>query len=84
MNREHVESSNIESIGYDSESQTLEIEFLNGSVYQYFDVPDHIYTELIGAASHGEYLAANIKGHYRYSRVQKNGNNKIKSTAKKG
>jgi uncharacterized protein len=69
MNRNHVESSNIESIGYDSMSQTLEIEFLNGSIYQYFDIPQHIYQELIDADSHGKYLAANIKGHYRYSKV---------------
>ena len=69
MNRNHVESSNIESIGYDLKSQTLEIEFLNGSIYQYFDVPQNIYQELIDADSHGKYLAANIKGHYRYSKV---------------
>jgi len=69
MERTHVESSNIESIGYDSESQTLEIEFLNGSLYQYFDVPQHIYDEMMSADSQGKYLAANIKGHYRYSKV---------------
>ncbi|MBP1646456.1 MAG: hypothetical protein H6Q16_2034 [Bacteroidetes bacterium] len=69
MKRNHVESSNIESIGYDSESQTLEIEFLNGSIYQYFDVPEHVYDELISADSHGKYLAHQIKGYYRYSKV---------------
>lgn len=69
MNRQHVESSNIESIGYDSNSQTLEIEFLNGSIYQYFDVPQHIFDELMSADSHGKYLEANIKGHYKYSKV---------------
>lgn len=69
MKRKHVDSSNIESIGYDSKSQTIEIEFLNGTIYQYFDVPQHIYEELINADSHGKYLAANIKGHYRYSKV---------------
>ena len=69
MNRDHVESSNIKSIGYDSKSQTLEIEFLNGSVYQYFDVPEHIFEELMGADSQGKYLASNIKGYYRYSKV---------------
>ena len=45
MKRQHVESSNIESIGYDERSQTLEIEFLNGGVYQYFDVPVNMYPE---------------------------------------
>lgn len=69
MRRDHVESENIESIGYDSRSQTLEIEFLNGSIYQYFDVSQHIYDGIIGAASHGKFLASNIKGHYRYSKV---------------
>ena len=69
MKREYVESSNIESIGYDSSSQTLEIEFLNGSIYQYFDIPQYIYDGLIGADSHGKYLADNIKGRYRYSKV---------------
>lgn len=69
MKREHVESSNIESIGYEEKSQTLEIEFLNGGIYQYFDVPKSIYDGLMVASSCGEYLAANIKGSFRYSRV---------------
>lgn len=69
MNRQSVTSSNIASIGYDADSQTLEIEFLNGGVYQYFDVPQYIYQELMGASSHGQYLAQNIKGGYRYSKV---------------
>ena len=69
MERDTVSSSNIDSIGYDEESQTLEVEFKNGTLYQYFDVPEHIFNGLIGADSIGGYLAANIKGNYRYSRV---------------
>lgn len=69
MERIHVESSNIESIGYDADSETLEISFLNGSTYQYFDVPKNLYDDLISADSQGKYLAAHIKGFYRYSRV---------------
>lgn len=69
MNRQPVTSSNIASIGYDVDSQTLEIEFLNGGVYQYFDVPQHVHDELMNAGSHGQYLAQNIKGAYRYSKV---------------
>jgi hypothetical protein len=69
MNRQPVSSSNIASIGYDANSQTLEIEFLNGGVYQYFDIPQHVYDELMNADSHGQYLAQNIKGVYRYSKV---------------
>jgi hypothetical protein len=69
MNRQPVTSSNIASIGYDVDSQTLEIEFLNGGVYQYFDVPQHVHQELMNASSHGQYLAQNIKGAYRFSKV---------------
>ena len=69
MERKPVSSSNIASIGYDEATSTLEIEFLNNSIYQYFDVPQHIYQGLMNADSHGQYLAKNIKGVYRYSKV---------------
>lgn len=69
MERKPVTSSNIASIGYDESTSTLEIEFLNNSIYQYFDVPQHIYQGLMQADSHGQFLAQNIKGVYRYSKV---------------
>jgi len=69
MERKPVTSSNIASIGYDESTSTLEIEFLNNSIYQYFDVPKHIYQGLMQADSHGQFLAQNIKGVYRYSKV---------------
>ena len=68
MNRTGVQSSNIKSIGF--EDGTLEIEFLNGSVYQYFDVSQNVFDELMAATdSHGKYLSQNIKGRYRFARV---------------
>lgn len=69
MERKPVTSSNIASIGYDENTSTLEIEFLNNTIYQYFDVPLHIYQGLMQADSHGQFLAQNIKGVYRYSKV---------------
>lgn len=69
MNRILVSSSNVATVGYDSETQTLEIEFNNGGVYQYFDVSQDIYEALISADSVGKFLNANIKGYYRYARV---------------
>lgn len=68
-NRIPVESSNIASIGYDEDSSTLEIEFRNGGVYQYFDVPFQVYDGLMEAASKGQYLAQYIKGQYRYVKI---------------
>lgn len=69
MERTPVSSSNVASIGYDSESATLEVEFNDGSVYQYFDVPAHEAEGLVNASSVGSYLAAQIKGVYRYARI---------------
>ena len=72
MKRKSVDSTNIASIGYDKDSQTLEVEFLNGGVYQYFDVPERVADEFINnppEGSHGKYLASHIKGHYRFSKV---------------
>jgi len=69
MERQSVQSSNIASIGYDEESSTLEIEFLNGGIYQYFDVPINVYQELMSAGSHGQYLAQQIKGRFRYAKI---------------
>lgn len=69
MQRVSVVSSNIDSIGYDAPSQTLEVCFKNGSIYQYFDVPEQVYRGLMSADSPGRYLNQNIKGLYRYARV---------------
>lgn len=64
-----VESSNIEAVGYEEESATLQVEFKNGGMYQYFDVPERVFEELRDADSVGKYLAFSIKGTYRYSKV---------------
>ena len=46
-----------------------EVEFRSGSVYQYFDVPEAVYQELLAAASVGGYLNENIKNSYRYAQI---------------
>jgi hypothetical protein len=69
MNREPVASTNIAEIGYDEPSQTLEVQFTNGSVYQYYNVPQAVHEQLMQAASKGQYLAYQIKNVYPYSRV---------------
>lgn len=69
MNRTPVTSSNIASIGYDANTMTLEVEFTNGSVYQYFDVPETEYQALVSASSVGTHLNQNIKARYRYAQI---------------
>lgn len=69
MNRTPVSSSNVASIGYDENTMTLEIEFNDGSVYQYFEVPYTLYQGLMQAGSIGGFLSANVKKHYRYVKM---------------
>ncbi len=69
MQRYTVASSNIASIGYDSATETLEVEFLSGSIYQYYNVPENMYNQLRKASSKGRFLHIYIKNAYPYSRV---------------
>ncbi|MCF8065018.1 MAG: KTSC domain-containing protein [Desulfarculaceae bacterium] len=66
MDRSAVSSSALVSVGYEPSTMTLEIEFTGGSIYQYFDVPEVVYRELIGSDSLGQYFHSNIKDHFRY------------------
>ncbi|RYE18730.1 MAG: KTSC domain-containing protein, partial [Sphingobacteriales bacterium] len=48
MKRQPVDSSALQSIGYDAEKQTLELEFRdNGGVWQYFELSPAIYKRFI-------------------------------------
>lgn len=70
MDREHVDSSSVRSVGYDGRSHTLEVEFVNGGVYDYLDVPATEADRLREADSLGRYLNQRIKPRYRVRRVQ--------------
>lgn len=69
MERIPVNSSNIGSVGYDSGSDTLEIEFINGGTYQYSGVPEGVYEGMMGADSKGKYFHANINKKYPFSKL---------------
>jgi hypothetical protein len=62
-------SSNVAAARYDNEQLLLEVEFHNGGRYHYFDVPEQVARSFEQADSKGKFLAASIKGHYRYSRA---------------
>jgi len=58
------------SIGYDAATSTLEIEFKSdGAVWQYFDVPENVYLDMMSAESQGRFWHAVIKKQYAESRV---------------
>ena len=69
MIREPVASTNIVSLGYDADTETLEVEFGSGSVYQYYNVGAAIYEQLAEASSKGQFINTYIKNAYPFSRV---------------
>ena len=70
MDRIAVTSSSIASAGYSPEESTLEVEYRNGSVYQYFAVPKSVFNSLVAAGSKGAFVSERIKGRYPYRRVR--------------
>jgi hypothetical protein len=48
----------------------LEIEFHDGGVYRYSNVPVHVYEGLLRASSKGSYFHDRIKERYRYRKVR--------------
>jgi len=69
MERTPVSSSNICSVGYESDSQILEVEFNTGALYQYSNVPQSEFEAMMNADSKGTYFNANIKSRYSYSKM---------------
>jgi len=68
--RERVQSHVIAEMGYSKRRHLLEIEFANGAIYRYVDVPPSVYRDLISAESKARYYDANIKRNYRSVRVR--------------
>ena len=70
MVNQMVVSSEIEWIGYEHKDKMLQVEFLAGSVYQYDQVPEHVYCNFLSAPSHGRFFESFIKGSYAYRKVR--------------
>lgn len=72
MIREPVaqESSTIKAMGYDEDTFQLEIEFKNGKVYRYDEVPIQVYYSLAMADSIGKAFTKLVKPVYKYSLVE--------------
>lgn len=67
MEKQEVESSVIHTVGH---TRVLEIEFESGRVYQYFDVPQDIYDNMLQSDSKGRYFNQHIRGKFPYQEIQ--------------
>ena len=66
MYRQPVSSSRISSVGW--QNNTLQVEFTNGAVYNYYNVTKAEYIDFMNSSSLGHEISAIDKTH-RYERV---------------
>jgi hypothetical protein len=69
MERFPVSSSSISMIGYDADTQALEVQYQNGGVYQYQGVSQEVFDQLMNAPSKGTFINRQIKNSYVFVRV---------------
>lgn len=69
MYRERVKSQSVDSIGYNDLFETLDIKFLNGSLYRYYDVPEQTCIDLMTASSIGRFVNYRIKPYFCFQEI---------------
>jgi len=64
-----VQSSSVASVGYLPRARTLEVRFRNGTVYQYFEVPNAIFALFLEASSKGTFFNEAVRSRFGHARV---------------
>lgn len=64
-----IKSSNLAKTIYDTETKSLIVEFNNGTMYEYENVPHQIYTRLRMSESQGKFFNAEISKKYKYKKL---------------
>jgi hypothetical protein len=70
MHRIPVSSVDITQVGYQEDSETLEIQFSHGEVCQFFNVPSVVYDELMQSPAKEEYYHLKIGERFPCSRIR--------------
>jgi len=70
IKRQPVASTALAAVGYSERSDTLEIEFHNGRIYRYMEVPLPVYREFMAAESRRRFYHSKVRGKYRALRVK--------------
>jgi hypothetical protein len=65
-----ITSSNLKTATYNTEEKTLMVEFNNGAIYEYNEVPWEIFTKFRMAESQGKFFNASISKTYKYQKVK--------------
>ena len=64
MERVPVESNSLRSVGYEAATQTLEVEFTNGRIYRYAEVPPQTHDWLMRSKGKGGYFNRMVRDRY--------------------
>ncbi|HKR53133.1 MAG TPA: KTSC domain-containing protein [Chthoniobacterales bacterium] len=64
ITRQPVHSHALAAVGYSKRLHALEVEFVNGAIYRYSNVPPEIYRDLLGAPSKAQFYDENVRGHF--------------------
>ena len=64
-----IESSNLKSTQYDTESKKLVVEFKNGIKYEYDEVPHNSFAQLRLSESQGKFFNTSIAKSFKYKKV---------------
>jgi hypothetical protein len=65
-----INSTNLKSAKYNTETKDLVITFLNDSIYEYKDVPWDVFVKLRMSESQGKFFNVNISKKYQYQKVK--------------
>lgn len=62
MNHIPLRNTDIASVAYDQSLETLEVIFMNGSLYQYPRVPEELFQNFLDAKNHDSYYETHVDG----------------------
>jgi hypothetical protein len=72
MNRIKVKSETLLSVGYEPDSEVLELEFTGGAVYEYHHVQPYLYMGLMHSNSKTDYFDKHIRDRYEFQKIKEN------------
>jgi hypothetical protein len=65
-----VHSSGVRAVGYEEERRALYVQFIDGDLYEYDEVPASEVIDLFQAKSIGRFVNKRIKPLYRYRKLK--------------
>ena len=65
-----IRSTSVTKASYDALKESMRVAFVNGSIYEYQNVPSTTFTKFRLAKSQGKFLNENIAKSYKYKKVR--------------